>query len=439
MKNKAIFVSFVTLFALVFALTTVSAACTNSDFVAITDVEVNGISFTSELYGNALGEITSSTIPVEVEFTVNDNCDSDEDGVDESHEEITNVEVRAYIEGFKDDIEDETSRFHVFEGNSYVKRLSLKLPSTMDLDELTEEELELLIRVSARGQNSVELSYPLEVQSDLYSLNILSVDRNEVVSAGESLAVDVVVENNGFERLDNVYVKVSIPALGVSNKVYVGDLDSVRDEFDDNVNDARERRVYLTIPRTAAPGNYEMEVEAYNYDASAKETSRVVVRGIETRVLPSVTTKTVAPGEETTFDVVLMNPNDRMVVFTVTPQESQGFFVEVSEPLVTVDPQSSKTTKVKVKASDSVPEGTYVVVVNASGDSGTSEQVAFTVNVEKKATGSRTVISTTEKPNTVVILTVILVIIFVVLLIILIVLLTRKPTESEEFGETNYY
>jgi len=41
--------------------------------------------------------------------------------------------------------------------------------------------------------------------------------------------------------------------------------------------------------------------------------------------------------------------------------------------------------------------------------------------------------------NTVLILTVILVIIFVVLLVILIVLLTRKPAESEEFGETSYY
>ena len=41
--------------------------------------------------------------------------------------------------------------------------------------------------------------------------------------------------------------------------------------------------------------------------------------------------------------------------------------------------------------------------------------------------------------NGVLILTVVLVIIFVVLLIVLIVLLTRRPAETEEFGETSYY
>jgi len=52
-----------------------------------------------------------------------------------------------------------------------------------------------------------------------------------------------------------------------------------------------------------------------------------------------------------------------------------------------------------------------------------------------RVTGS-TVVGQT---NNVVVLTVVLVIIFVVLLIILIVLLSKRPVESEELGETNYY
>jgi preprotein translocase subunit SecG len=45
----------------------------------------------------------------------------------------------------------------------------------------------------------------------------------------------------------------------------------------------------------------------------------------------------------------------------------------------------------------------------------------------------------TGSTDPVVIWTVVLVIVFVVLLIILIVLLTKRPTETEEFGETSYY
>jgi len=68
-------------------------------------------------------------------------------------------------------------------------------------------------------------------------------------------------------------------------------------------------------------------------------------------------------------------------------------------------------------------------------DTGVSKQVSFTANVEKTGSSKPTV--TTN--NTVLILTIVLSIIFVVLIIVLIVLLTRKPAESEEFGETSYY
>ena len=60
------------------------------------------------------------------------------------------------------------------------------------------------------------------------------------------------------------------------------------------------------------------------------------------------------------------------------------------------------------------------------------EQIVFTVNAEDNGTS-------VSGDNFVLLLTVILVIIFVVLLIVLIVLLTKRPVETEEFGETSYY
>jgi len=429
MKSKAILVSFVALFAIAFALSLVAASDLKcNDYVCVTDVEIDGVSYETV---QTLGLSVSETIPVVVRFRALDDGDNKTSGV-------SDVRVKAYIEGYKDEISETTSRFHILEGNTYVKRFSLKLPSSFDIEDLT-EDVSLLVRISAKSEESLEFYVPLELQKDLYNLNLLSLDATDIVYAGNTLAVDVVVENNGNDRLDNVYVKASIPGLGISRKVYLGDLESVADSYDDDVNDAREKRVYLTIPRNAVPGNYEMEVEAYNYDTSVTAVTRVVVRDVETGVLPSVTSKTIAPGSETSFDLVLVNPNDRMVVYTITPEESKGLIVEISEPVVGVGADSSKTVKVNVRATDKVEEGTYLVSVNANSETGLAKQVSFSVSVEEEASKGITGVSVGEPTNTVVVLTVILVIIFVVLLIVLIVLLTKRPAESEEFGETNYY
>ncbi|MAH07111.1 hypothetical protein CMI38_02580 [Candidatus Pacearchaeota archaeon] len=422
MKNKAFLVSFIALFAVALAMTTVAAV----DFVDVTDVEVDSISIALDNVGNNIAGSVSQTVPVVVKFT--------------ALSDASDVKIRTYIEGFKSEISDETSRFRIVDGNTYVKRFTLELPSSLDLDELTEEELMLLVRFSARGLDSQEVEVPVSVEKNQYSLNLLSIDRNEVVEAGSRLAVDVVIENNGAERLDNVYVRATIPGLGISQKVYVGDLENNRDAFDDDINDARERRIYLTLPRDAPAGNYDLEIEAYNHDTSVTTNTRVVVRGVDTRILPPVTAKTIAPGQETVFDIVLVNPSERLVVYTITPGDSKGLFVEATEPIVTVSGDSSRATGIKVRASNSLEEGTYLISVNVHSETGLSEQISFTVNVEKAGSKTTNVVSGTDgKPNTVVVLTVILVIIFVVLLIILIVLLTKRPEESEELGETNYY
>ena len=417
MKSKAIMVSFIALFAITFALSTVVA----QGFVDVTDVEFNGVSMSLDDVANAIAIDASDSVPVEVKF--NSNAD------------VEDVRVKVYIEGFKNDIEDETSRFLILDGNTYVKRFTLKMPSTEDFDDL-DDSLELLVRVSAKGEASQEISIPLTVQRELHSLNLLSIDLSDVVVAGNSVAVDVVVENNGYDRLDNIYVKASIPGLGVSRKVYAGDLNPVVDSNDDDINDAVVKRVYLTIPNNAAPGNYEIEVEAYNYDASITAVGRVVIEDVQGGVLPSATSRTIGPGQETNFDLVLVNPSNRMIVYTIMPEETKGVLVDVSDSVVAVGADSSRTVKVKVRATENADEGTYIATVNANTDTGVAKQVSFSVSVEEASNVTGSTMGTT---NNTVVLTVVLVIIFVVLLIILIVLLSKRPAETEEFGETNYY
>ena len=414
--RKAFLFSLMAIFAIVLALNTVVAY-----FVDVEEIEVNGITAFPNDTSQTISVSASETVPVLVKFVAWENA--------------SDVRVKVYMEGFKNEVSDETPRFHVLEGNTYVKRFSLTIPSTLDFDDLT-ERLDLLVRISARGQDSMEVFVPLEMQRDLHSLNLLSIDLSEVVVVGDKVAVDVVVQNNGDDRLDNVYVKASIPGLGVSRTVYAGDLDPDQDVSDDDINDAVSKTVYLTIPKNAVPGNYDLEVEAYNFDTDVKAVSRVVIEDVETGVLPSATSKTIAPGQETTFDLVLVNPSNKMVVYTLTPEESKGVIVDVTEPVVAVSAESSKTVKVRVKATEKAEEGTYLVTVNANSETGVSKQVSFSVNVQETSKKVADVVTGTT--NTMVVLTVVLVIIFVVLLVILIVLLSRRP-EAEETGETSYY
>jgi hypothetical protein len=414
MRHKLL-MSFVVLFAVVLAVSTVSA------FVDDVVVEINDVvASTNPAIVTVAGEV-SEVVPIEVEF--------------DAIADVSDVRVKVFIEGYKSEISEQTSRFHVIDGSRYVKRFSLRLPSSTDLDNLNEELL-LIVRFSAKGESPVEENYIVKVQRTQYSLNVLSIDGPDKVSAGSSYVLDVVIENNGNEKLENIYLKASIPVLGLSQRVYVGDLDE-QDERDftdlrdiDRV-DARAKRVILNIPRNVQPGTYDVDVEVFNFDTGVTVKKRLTVNSVDASILPVSTSKTIAVGEETTFDVVIVNPNDRIAVYRITPEESPGLIVDILEPVVTVSGDSSRTVKVRVKATDDVSEGTHVVRVNVNSESGLVEQVSFTANVEGK--------SSTGRSDAAFVLTVVLTIVFVVLLIILIVLLTRKTEEPEEFGETSYY
>jgi len=278
MKNKAILVSIIALFAIVLTLNAVMAASAEvSDIPYLNDVQVT---VNDILVNGAIAAgFVSDNIPVEVQFTANFE-ESLLDDDDDAKDSLGDAKVKVYIEGYKGEISDTTSRFHIVDGSTYLKRLSLELPSSLDLDESI-EDLKLIVRISAKGQISYEKEYPITMQRDTYGLSVLSIDTEEKVAAGSVLALDVVIKNLGSDRLDDTYVRASIPELGISKRVYFGDIASVEDGTYDEIRDSLNKRVYLAIPSDAISGIYNVEVEAYNYDAIVTASKRVIVSGID--------------------------------------------------------------------------------------------------------------------------------------------------------------
>ncbi len=405
MEKKTLLVPFLAILA-VLAVGIVSAGDLTS--TSSIETEFNGMILAS---GTNYAGFTGDTVPVRVTFTANSNLTNDY---------ASDVKVKVWMEGYRDDIEAETGRFNIIEGSVYTKLLSLKLPS--DLKD-TYKIFTLYVSISDADDKD-EVEYTIRMQRESYEFEILSIDYNTQVSAGEVFPVAVVVNNNGFERMDDGYVVVSIPELGISARGYFGDLiaTEICDECE-NEEDSMQKTVYLRIPENAQSGVYNVEVKAYNKEASVTETKLVSVKESgSTQVIAGVKTQDLKAGETKTYDLIIVNSADNVRVFNI--QTVSGSALDIFAPsVVTVGAKSSITVPITVAASNDANVGAYTFTVNVD-----NQQVVFGANVTKGGNVSTSVVA----------LTVVLVVIFVVLLIVLIVLLTRREKPMQEV-ETSYY
>jgi len=412
MRTKTAFGFLVAILAFVLIAPAVSAS-----FGEITDVTVNGISHYQD-GGETAGVFAGETISIRVNF----RADEPED----------DVRVIARIRG-EPGLSDVTERFDVLNGSTYSRLLHIELPS--DLDDETEELFTLEIVVESNSDEATPHPFTifLEVQRENNLLQILSIESANEVKAGENFALDVVLKNIGRDKARDNFVRASIPALGISKMVFVGDLypqdnfEFEEGEFDEDAEDSALARIFLLIPRSAPAGVYNVEIEAFNDDATVVATRKVVVTGAgaDSDVISSMNSKTFAVGEEQTYTLTIVNADSTIKVYELILEGANGLTITLDERLVAVPAGSSKKITVKAVASD---EGNYNFAVNVHSNGELVEKQSFVANVEGR----------TSAGNAAVVLTIILAIIFVVLLIVLIVLLTRKPEKSEDFGESYY-
>jgi len=232
-----------------------------------------------ELNGVVLGTSTElvsfggDVVPVEVVFTA--NTDSED------------VKIRVSVYDGRDDVSVSSGRFNIVANKTYKKLLALELPSGVDgqLDELT---LSVEIYDADHATNDYDVDYQLSMQRESYTLDVLSVDFSSQVAAGDVIPVSVVAKNVGFSRMDDNYVVVSIPALGISARGYAGDLIPTEDynagvynSGYDEEEDSVFKTVYLKIPADALSGVYEVEVAVYNDDTETTVTKLISVEGEE--------------------------------------------------------------------------------------------------------------------------------------------------------------
>ena len=259
MKRNILLIPFVAVLALM-----VVGFASASTLASNVTVEFNG-----EIIGlnDNLASFAGDVVPVKVTFVAESNA--------------SDVKIEVGMYDGRDDSDDSTGRFNVVAGKRYTKLLSLKLPYDFD-DESDDMTLSVEIYDADHDTDDYNEDYRVSMQRESYELDVLSVDYKSRVTSGAIVPVSIVIENNGYNFAEDNFVMVSIPALGVSARGYVGDLDSMEDYDNDNHEDnAVQKTVYLEIPADTETGVYEMEVTVYNDDAKTITGKLIAVDGVD--------------------------------------------------------------------------------------------------------------------------------------------------------------
>lgn len=404
MKNQMVF--FLAVMSVLFTLNFVSAA----PMANIFSVEVDGV----YALDNDLSVEAGESITVRVFF--------------EALRDASDVRVEAELEGEKIDVDDKTVRFDVEEGRVYNKRLVLEIPN--ELDDEVSDDFNLVVRIWNQDHKSEE-DVVLRVQRPSFRVEVMAISTDQRVEVGDNLPVDVAVKNIGYNKLDDLFVKVSIPELGIERESFFGDV-VARECFDEegfcdeDDEDVIQGRFYLRIPYDAQSGIYELRVEVENDDLTDSESVQVIIENefSEGNVITTELSKGFNVGEEAEYFLVVANPTNKLKVFRVVAESSGDLTASVDKSLVAVPSGSSRTVKVTAKASS---QGDYDFDVSVFS----GEKLVSATTLRANVTG-------TSIGSPIAVLTIILAIVFLVLLIVLIVLLGKKPEKTEEFGESYY-
>jgi len=260
-------------FAVVLALFLVSfALADNEDIVENVNVQFNNVYLGSIAEDAMPGE----TVPVIVSF------DPVKDTV------VEDARIRLSIE----DVTVTTDRFDISPNAGHSEMIGLTLPE--DIGDNWEKEVTLHVEIFT-SEDSNRYRYKINLKRDPRIFEILSVDYDAQVSAGDSVPVSVVVKNIGARKLDDGYLVVSIDELGVSARGYFGDLVAI--DTDDR-DDAVQKSVTLEIPNGIDDGVYEMTIRVYNRDTSIFVRKLIRVEGSAlTQVFAGVKNQDMKAGE----------------------------------------------------------------------------------------------------------------------------------------------
>jgi len=392
-KQKTFRVSF-----LVVASVLVLMSFASAD-VNFSSVKVNGIE--TNISGINAAVLAGNSVPLTVTFTATSTQ--------------SNVRLRAEFQGPNGDVQNEIFVGDIEANQTYLESLSLNVPS--NIGDIQSDNLNLVLTVW-NGNFQSQKTIVLRDQRQSYNVVIMSLNTVDSANAGSLLPVNVVLKNTGYNDLSDVYVTVSVPALGLQRTAYFGDLTNPSSN-----NDTTSGTVYIQLPYNATPGTYTVQAEIRNsyLDIAAADTFNIN-NDFQSNVIADNSQQTSGIGQDVTYNLEIVNPTTNIKVYQIVPQTTSGVSMS-TDSIVTVPAGTSRTVALVAKANSA---GNYNMTVNVFSGGQLTGNTDLTLNAQGGVS------------NPVIILTIVLAIIFVVLLVVLLVLVTKKPKKQEGFNESYY-
>ncbi|MDP3990321.1 MAG: hypothetical protein Q8Q01_03890 [archaeon] len=286
--------------------------------------------------------------------------------------DVDDIEVDAKISGYEysdeENLQDSLGPIELKKGITKYVDLEINLPR-----DLKENEYLLRLRLLNREGVAFTQNVRLLVDAPRHSVDLEDVSFSPSVRAGQSLFVNVLLENYGDRNEEDVKVTVSIPELGVSATEWVDQVDA----------DDRERapEMFVQIPASAVEGTYTVEVvaEYNNRHESVRRQFSVQVQPYELNDLVGNTdaavlvvapeTQTVAAGTTATYGVALANEGRNSKAYTIEVVSGDWASASVTESLVLLDAGKSKVVYVNLAVAQNAPAGEHAAtLVVKSGD-----------------------------------------------------------------------
>ena len=376
------------------------------------------------------------TIEVDVQFTANEDTSVE-------------IEVELSGDGKRDKVSESTDEFNVNNGTTYTKTLELELPQRMDQD----RQYQIRVTISNKYGSVIEIG-TLDISGSDHSVQIRDIvlsPENEV-KAGRALLATARIKNRGTQQEEDVKVKVSIPALGISASDYIDELDEEDCDDEDCDDSTTSEELYMRIPDCAEPGEYTVKVcvEYDDGDEEACETAKISVVESDSCALPDVdssasTGKTIITiGPETQdiakeasviYPVTIANEGSAAKVYSIVTEAADwAEFTTTPSNVLVVGPGESKAAFVSVKA-NSAASGLQVFSVTIKSGETVLKQVPLRANI----TGAAAASSLGKIKKALEIGLVILVVLLVLLGLIIGFNKLRGSEEEEGEDEKTYY
>ena len=361
------------------------------------------------------------------------------------------VELTGYDKSDKGKVTDETDTFDVKVNQVYDKRLNLELPVRFE-----QGRYSLKVRIDDKT-DSITFIFPVDIDAEGHLLEIRDIvlsPENEV-KAGRALLVTARIKNRGAKEEEDVKVKASVPALGISASDYIDELDeedcdkTADKDCDDSVT---SEELYLRIPDCAEPGQYTVKVtvEYDDGDEEVTETTKINVVESDTCVASiselAITGKTIitigpetqdiSKGGSAMYPVTVANQGTESKVYSISVDSADwaDFSVTPSNVLV-VGASESKAAYISVAPKEGAA-GLQVFSVTIKSGETVLKQVPLRANILGTATAG---LGVGKIKKALEVGLVILVVLLVILGLIIGFNKLKGSEEEEETGEDKTY